>query len=383
MGFFRPTAAEINLGALKHNYDQLAKLLPPVARIMAMVKADAYGHGSVHVSRTLVDCGVAALGVATVEEGLELRESGISTPILVLGGLMGVGSAAAGMMVGANLTPVIHSADALDFLEATANAASRIIGVHLKVDTGMTRLGVMPASLPSVLNKLKQSKSLRLDGVMTHLADAEGGEYTHYQLESFKKCSVQIINIIGQVPVWHVANSAAIFRGEILTSATAAEHWVRPGIALYGAASSVVPALRPGNCAFKPVMMLKSRVVMIKSVPTGTKISYGCTFETKRPSRIGVIPIGYADGYPWALSNKAHVLICGMRVPVVGRVTMDMTMIDLTDMPDSHVGDEVVLMGTQNGQKITVEDIASWAGTITYEIFCGISKRMPRVYISA
>lgn len=357
------------MDALRHNFAQVRKLLPPTVRIMAMVKADAYGHGAVQVSKALSALGVAALGVATVEEGLELRDSYVFAPILVLGGLMGVGSAAAGMMVGADLVPVVHSAEVLDFLEATSRAAGKVTGIHLKIDTGMTRLGVMPHALPHFLSKLKECNHLRLDGVMTHLADAESDdEYTEHQIELFKDCISGVELAIGRVPIWHIANSAAIAKREYMVSESASEHWVRPGLSLYGA--------RP----FMPVMMLKSKVVMIKSVPTGTKVSYGLTFETKRQSRIGVIPIGYADGYPWALSNKAFVLVCGKKVPVVGRVTMDMTMVDLTDVPEAHVGSETVLLGSQNGESIRVEDISSWGGTIPYEIFCGISKRMPRVY---
>lgn len=377
MGFFRPTIAEIHLGHLRHNYKQLMHTLKPGVRVMAMVKADAYGHGAVPISKELAGLGVASLGVATVEEGLELREAGIVTPILVLGGLMGVGSAAAGMMVGANLIPVVHSAEVLNFIEATAHAAGKKIGVHLKIDTGMTRLGVMPQALMHLLNKFKACPSLRLDGVMTHLAEAEDINYTSYQLDLFKTCVKQVEEIMGAIPVWHVANSIAVFKGEYLTNASAGEHWVRPGNALYG----VTPELPGKKEKFRQVMSLKTRVVMIKSVPIGTKISYGCTFETKRPSRIGVLPIGYADGYPWALSNKAQVLVGSRRAPIVGRVTMDMTMIDLTDVNDVHIGDEVVLMGEQGGEKIMVNELASWAGTINYEILCGISKRMPRVYL--
>jgi alanine racemase len=338
--------------------------------MMAMVKADAYGHGAVPVSHALSELDVASFGVATVEEGLELRDAGISSPILVLGGLMGVGSAAAGMMIGTDLTPVVHSAEVLDFLEATSASAGKMTGIHLKIDTGMTRLGVMPQALPHLLNKLKACSHLRLDGVMTHLADAENDkEYTSHQLKIFKECMAEVEKAVGRVPIWHVANTAAIFEGTFLVNSGASEHWVRPGLALYGG--------KP----MKPVMALKSKVVMIKSVPTGTKISYGCTFETKRQSRIGILPIGYADGYPWALSNKADVLVCGKRAPVVGRVTMDMTMVDLTDIPDSHVGSETVLLGAQDKEVIRVEELAGLAGTVAYEIFCGISKRMPRVYI--
>ena len=245
---------------------------------------------------------------------------------------------------------------------------------HLKIDTGMTRLGVMPQALPHFLNKLKTHPHLRLDGVMTHFADAEDHEYTQHQLSEFKALIKNIEDVIGSVQVWHVANSLAVLHDEYLANSTASEHWIRPGGLLYGLYSSE-------KLLLKPVMMLKSRVVMIKTVPSGTKISYGCTFETKRPSKIGVVPIGYADGYPWALSNKAEVLIRGKRAPIVGRVTMDMTMIDLTDLAEAHINDEVVLMGTQNEEKISAEELAKLGNTIPYEIFCGISKRMPRIYL--
>jgi len=377
MGIFRPTVAEIHLSSLRYNFAQLRKVLPPTVRIMAMDKADAYGHGAARISNELAELGVASLGVATVEEGLELREAAVDIPILVLGGLMGVGSAAAGMMVGANLTPVVHSADVLDFLEATSKAAGKTTGIHLKIDTGMTRLGVMPASVPHLLNKLKECGHLRLDGVMTHFAEAENHEYTSFQIAGFKGCVKQIEGALGTVPVWHVANSAAVAENEYLTNATACEHWARTGAAIYGAGSELVVA----KFRTKPVMTLKSRIAMIKSVPAGTKISYGCTFEVKRQSRIGIVPIGYADGYPFALSNKAQALVRGYRTPVVGRVTMDMTMIDLTDVEDIHVGDEVVLMGEQGKERISCEEIAKWAGTLPYEILCGVSKRTPRIYI--
>lgn len=364
MGIFRPTCAEIDLSVLKKNYRELVKRLLPSVRVMAMVKADAYGHGAVQVSKALSELSVAALGVATVEEGLELRESAITTPILVLGGLMGVGTAAAGMMVGANLTPVVHSAETLDFLEATAKAAGRKISIHLKIDTGMTRLGVMPQALPHFLDRLSQCAFLRLDGVMTHFANAGDDDYSSFQLKIFEDSARLVEKSAGTVPVWHVANSAGIAKGRFMTQALAGEHWVRPGLMLY-----------------ESVMGIKSKIAMIKSVPPKTKISYGCTFETAKPSRIGVVPIGYADGYPWALSNKASVIVNGERAPVVGAVTMDMTMIDLTDLKESHVGDEVILMGGRGKNSISVGEVAKLAGTIPYEIFCGISKRMPRIYI--
>ena len=366
------------MSSLKSNFEAIKKNLPAQVGIMGMVKADAYGHGAVQISRALANFGAASLGVATVEEGLELRESGIHLPILVLGGLMGVGHAAAGMMVGANLTPVVHSTEVLDFLEATAAAADKIVSIHLKIDTGMTRLGVMPQAVPSFMSKLAQCSHLRLAGVMTHFSDADVSDWTAHQLAIFNDCVGQIEKIAGAIDVWHVANSTALFNGSFMTVAKHGAHWCRPGIALYGASMNM-----PSHPEYvlKPVMTLKSKIAMIKSVPAGAKVSYGRTFETKRPSKIGVLPIGYADGYPWALSNSSFVLVGGKRIPVVGSVTMDMIMIDLTDANETHVGDEVVLLGSQGSETLFASELGAWAKTISYEILCGISKRIPRVYV--
>lgn len=377
MGFFRPTFAEINLDALVRNYHAARSILPDGAGIMAMVKADAYGHGAVRVSEALAREGVGSLGVATVEEGLELRESGIKLPVIVMGGLMGMGSPASGMMVGADLTPVVHSTEVLEFLEAVARAAGKIIGIHLKVDSGMSRLGALPKALDKLLDNLKDCRHIRLDGVMTHLANAEDVEYTKYQMDVFDEASKKIGAAMGPVKIWHVANSAAMIDGNFLNSQNGRQIWVRPGLMLFGAYPT------PGHMdkvSLTPVMSIKSTVALMKTVAEGTKVSYGCTYTTKRKTRIGVIPIGYADGYPWSLSNKAEVLISGRRVPVIGRVTMDMIMVDVTDIENCHVGDRVVLMGRQGKEEIGVCELARLAGSIPYEFFCGISKRMPRIY---
>jgi alanine racemase len=375
--FFRPTCATIDLGALEHNFKTLKGLVEDKVGILAMVKADAYGHGALNVSRKLVDCGAAALGVATVEEGLELRSAGIKVPVLVMGGLMGMGSPASGMMVGANLTPVIHSANVIDFLEAVAQAAQKRLAVHLKIDTGMGRLGVRPESLPNLLKRLSSCKWVYVEGVMTHLANATDEKFTSGQKELFLSCKKEIEQAIGPVEIWHMANSIATIKGEPVVIPEAVKCWARPGIALYGTTNGVT---LPDGIYLKPVMSLTSKIALLKHVPENTPISYACTYVTRRPSRIGVVPIGYADGYRFALTGKAQVLAGGKRVPVIGRVTMDMIVIDVTDIPNAAVGDEVVLMGCQGGERITVDEIAGWAGTIPYEIFCGISARMPRIY---
>ena len=376
MGFFRPTFTEIDLGAVRENFKTASSLLDGKAVILAMVKADAYGHGAVHVSRTLEECGVAGLGVATVEEGLELRESSITLPIIVMGGLMGMGSPASGMMVGADLTPVVHSTEVIEFLEAVCRAAGKRIGIHLKVDTGMSRLGIMPSSLEKLLGSLAGCSYIKLEGVMTHFAEAEDEEFTALQMKRFKDLSEIIEKKFGEIKVWHCANSAALIDGENIFTKQKGKTWVRPGLMLYGAYPSEIYRER---VSLRPVMSIKSSVVLMKTVDEGAYVSYNRTFKTARKTRLAAIPIGYADGYPWALSNRGEVLIRGRRAPVVGRVTMDMIMVDVTDT-ECRVGDKVILLGRQEGEEISVEELSEKAGTISYELFCGISKRMPRVY---
>jgi len=374
---YRPTWATIDLAALRHNYSTISKCLSEGMGVMAMVKADAYGHGAIEISRALENCGVRALGVATVEEGIELRDAGIKSPILVMGGLMGVGSPASMKMLETDLTPVIHSEDVLGSIEDAAASAGRKINVHLKIDTGMSRLGARPESLEGILTGLKASKHLVVEGVMTHLADAGEDDISDEQYDIFLSCRRRIESVLGEIKIWHVANSEAVMRGRHSLIDGAAESWVRPGLALYGECEGVEPLEEK----LKPVMGLASRAVLLKHVPAGTRISYCGIFVTKRNTRLAVVPIGYADGYPWSVTGSAQVLIRGRRLPVVGRVTMDMIVVDVTDLADIAVNDEVVLLGGQGSDCITLREFAAWATTIPYEILCGISKRMPRVYV--
>ncbi len=375
--FFRPTCATIDLSALAQNYRTLKDILPKDAQILTMVKADAYGHGAVPVARKLVECGAVALGVATVEEGLELRNAGIKKKIIVMGGLMGMGSPASGMMVGADLTPVVHSAEVIDFLEAVAASAKKRMAVHLKVDTGMSRLGARPEALPKLLERLSQCKWLFVEGVMTHLANAADHDFSSRQAKTLVESKGQIEAKLGPIDLWHIANSTAMLRGEPVAVPGSKTCWARPGIALYGATNGFA---LPKGVALKPVMGLESKIALLKHIPAGTPVSYGCTFVAKRPTYLAIVPIGYADGYPLALSGKAEVIVLGKRAPVVGRVTMDMIMVDVTDIPNVSVGDMVTLMGHQGNEFVGVEELAKKSDTIAYEIFCGISKRMPRIY---
>lgn len=367
----------MDLGALAHNYGVLTRILAGRAAVMAMVKADAYGHGAIAVSKELERCGARALGVATVEEGMELREAGVKLPVLVMGGLLGVGSPASSAMVEASLTPVIHSTGVLDSLEAEAKRAGRRVAVHIKVDTGMSRLGARPEALGPLLDHVGRCKGLCVEGVMTHLAQADNESESAEQMRIFMQAKKLIEAAIGRVPIWHVANSGALLRGAPIEVQGAVECWARPGLALYGEPNG----FGLDGVDLRPVMGLESKVVLLKTIPEGARISYGGTFVTRRPTRIAIVPIGYADGYPWKASGKAFVLVGGRRCPVVGRVTMDMIVVDVTDANGVAVNDEVVLLGGQGAERIGLAEIAGWAGTITYEILCGISKRMPRVYV--
>lgn len=370
---YRPTYAVIDLSALKHNYEFIKRVIPRGVGVMAMVKADAYGHGVVEVSRTLEDCGVNSFGVATVEEGLELREAGIKSPIVVMGGLLGLGSFAANAMIEADLTPVIHSASVLPTLERAAK--NKRLNVHLKVDTGMNRLGARMEAMPYLISRIKKFPRISVEGVMTHLAQAGKNSYTKNQVELFSDAKRLIEKELGDVPIWHLANSSAIFN-DIIRVPNAKKILVRPGLGLYGSCAGE----NKKRAKLKPVMTLISRIALLKHAPKGSKVSYDSTYAVKRDSILAVVPIGYADGYPWSVSGKAHVLVNKRKVMVVGRVTMDMIVLDVTDLDNVEVGSEVVLMGNQGRETISVDDVARWAGTIPYEIFCGISKRMPRIY---
>lgn len=370
----RPTVAEINLDHLSHNLEQVRLRVGSSAEILAVVKANAYGHGAVPVARRLVSDGVAMLGVATVEEGTLLREAGIEAPILILGGIFGEDLTAAAAF---HFRPVVYSREILRSLSKAALAAGTDIDVHVKVDTGMGRLGTALDDLPDLLAAIAQAPGLRVEGILTHFAEADlaDAEFARLQMALFER-AVRMLREEGMAPRYvHAANSAAI-----LTLPESHQTLVRPGIALYGYLPS--PALSFPT-PLRPVMSFKTKIVHVKTVPAGTPISYGRTFVTKRTSRIGTLPAGYADGFDRRLSNRGEVLVAGRRAPVVGRVCMDLAMIDLTDIPEARTGDEAVLIGGQTGPDgtagfIGADEMASWMGTIPYDVLCGIGPRVPR-----
>lgn len=344
---------------------------------MAVVKANAYGHGAVACALALEqEVKADWFGVALIEEGLELRAAGITRPILCLGGFWH-GQAEA--VVAYDLTPVMYRFEQAEELNAQAQQANRIVNYHLKVDTGMGRLGVPFADLPAFVSSLKQFTNLKLDGLMTHFAEAESlaQEFTDAQIECFND-SLAIVRAAGFAPTWiHLSNSAGVH-----SHPNGWGNLARAGAAMYGFTRDVIAEV-PEAFAVKPVMSLHSRIVHLKTVPAGASLGYGRTFTTTRASRIATIPIGYADGLHRAHSNNGHVIVRGNYAPIVGRVSMDLTMLDVTDIADVELGDDVILLGEQGGLQITAEELAAQIGTISYEIACSISARVPRLTLDS
>jgi alanine racemase len=372
MSVSRPTRVEISLSAIRHNYQQVRLKVGPDCDILAVVKADAYGHGVVGVAPALAAAGADQFGVALVEEGAELRRLGLTQPVVVMGGVF---PGEEQSVLDHDLTPVIYRLDMAESLDAVARQAGRTIDYHLKVDTGMGRLGFRADSLPESLAVLKKFKQLRMVGLMSHfaLADEPGRPFTSEQANNFHAVVAQVRSA-GLTPSYcHLANSAAIYARTLDGC-----NLVRPGIALYGGLT--------GTCLNdeidqRPVMRFISEVAQLKDVPAGEGVSYGHRFTTSRATRLAAVPVGYADGYNRLLSNRGEVLIRGRRAPVCGTVCMDWILVDTTDIPDVQVGDQVTLLGVDGADCITAAEWAEKIDTITYEVFCRVSKRVPRVFL--
>jgi alanine racemase len=367
----RPTLAVIDAAALRANFVRARAAVPSSVAVLAVVKADAYGHGATLVAPIFEAAGADWFGVATVEEGVQLRDSGVRKPILVL---TGAGAGDAGALREHRLSvAILHREMARELTRALAGALhGHRLGVHIKIDTGMGRIGVLPSELPALLDELRCSGSLTIEGVFSHFANADrvDQEYSDYQLKTFQG-AIETLHAAGEQPRWiHIANSAAT-----VSRTDAYFTMVRPGIVLYGVPPA--PTLEPAG--LRPAMRLVTRIVQLKSVPSEFPVSYGQTFVTRRPSVVAVLPIGYADGYDRGLSNRASVLIHGQRAPVIGSVCMDLTMVDVTDVPGVQLGDEAVLWGQQDGAEISVAEVAQWQGSITYEVLTRLGKRVPRV----
>ncbi len=371
----RPTWAEVDLNALTANFHVVKDRVGPDVNVMAIVKANAYGHGAAECARELEKAGADWFGVALPEEGIELRDAGITRPILCLAGFW---KGQESICLQGKLVPVVYRLDLIEAFDRAAGERGVVADVHVKVDTGMGRLGVRFDELGDFADALKRFQNIRVDGVMTHFAAADEpscGPLTRDQVQRFEN-ALAIFSEHGFKPRYrHLANSAAIFG-----QPTAWGNMVRPGGVLYGLWRDILaPAERDEK--FQPVMSLHSRITLLKWVAEGETVGYGCTFEASRKTLVATIPVGYDDGYMRALSNRGHAIIRGIHSTVIGRISMDLTLIDVTNVPDVQLDDEVILVGHDGGLSITAEDLAKTAGTLSYEVTCGIGGRVPRVFI--
>lgn len=370
----RPTWAEIDLDALTSNFNWVRERVGSAVDVMAVVKADAYGHGAVQCARSLATEGAAWLAVATPEEGVELRQASIGQPILSLGG---VWHGQAGLCIRESLVPVVYRLDMIDALNRAARDAKMFADVHVKIDTGMGRLGVRYDQVREFAAALSPFENIRVDGVMTHFASADNVDldgFTDQQLSRFRQ-AVEILRERGHSPTYeHLANSAAIF-----AHPASYGNMVRPGGVLYGLWRDILPpAVDPPQ--LRPVMSLYSRITLLKRVHPGETLGYGGTFDVTKEMTIATLPIGYNDGFARTLSNRGRAIVRGRYVPVVGRISMDLALVDVTDVPEVALDDVVTLIGEDDGLSVTAEELAVTAGTLSYEITCGISSRVPRQY---
>jgi alanine racemase len=374
------TWAEVDLDAIAHNARRLKECAGEETELMAVVKANAYGHGAVPVARTALENGASRLAVNRVLEGVELRQAGIAAPILILGYSLPNEAEA---IVRWDLTPTVTTVEGALALSAMSDRQGKITLIHVKVDTGMGRFGLLPDEVVAFVRRIAGLPGLKLEGLFTHfaLADSADKTYTRRQFDLY----MQVVKQLGEagftIPLKHVANSATdLDLPEMHLDV------VRCGIALYGLRPSdeVEPAI-----PLKPAMALKSRVARVRTLPPGSSISYGCTYTTTRPTPVALVPIGYGDGYHRILSNKGSVLIGGKRAPIVGRVCMDQFVVDVTGHFDRlrtgiegvRQDDEVVVFGRQGGEEISAEEVAALAGTINYEVVTSILPRVTRVYL--
>ncbi|MDO8663041.1 MAG: alanine racemase [Candidatus Omnitrophota bacterium] len=363
---YRPTWAQINLANLEHNFSRIKKLISARTKILVTVKADAYGHGLILISRRLELCGVDFLGVASIDEGIKLREAGIKVPILILGLIL---KSDILPLFKYNLTTSVCDEELSRALNRKASLLRKKLNVHIKVDTGMGRIGISHYDAYRLVKKICSFKHLNIEGIFTHFAFADlDKKFTINQIDLFGKLLQKLANQGIKIPLVHAANSMGVldYKGSHF-------NMIRPGLVIYGLYPKESLAIN-----LKPVLSLKTKAIFVKRVPAGFGISYGHDYITKKPATIVTLPIGYGDGYPRNLSNKAPVLIRGRRFKVCGRICMDQIMVDVGNT-SVRVGDEVVLIGKQGRNRITVEELASLSNTIPYEIVCGLGSRIPRI----
>jgi alanine racemase len=367
-----PTWVEVDLDRFRRNLGAIRAAIGESRRILLVVKADAYGHGAVEIARHAIQAGVSMLGVATLHEGIELRSSGITAPIVILSPAL---LTEVDELIEHRLTPSIVSIEFAERLSARCAVHQVLTRFHVEVDTGMGRTGVSDEEAIDFIARLVAMPNLRLEGVFTHFPDADRGstETTQEQLRRFAEVlrGLALRNI--EVPLRHAANSAGL-----LSVADSHLDLVRPGILAYG----FYPTQEvQRTVSVEGIMSFKTRVVQLRDIPPGRTLSYAGTYRTSRWTHVGVLPVGYGHGYPWHLSNRGQVLVRGHRAPIVGRVTMDLTLVDLTDVDGVRLGDEVVLWGEQGGERIGLDEVAAWAETIPYDLLCSMGKRVVRVFL--
>ncbi|MGB9691428.1 MAG: alanine racemase [Candidatus Sumerlaeaceae bacterium] len=363
---------EIDLSAIRHNYRELRKRVSSQVLVFGVIKADAYGHGAVPTARALLDEGAPVLCVARCEEAAELRAAGIASRVLVFGPPL---QGQAQLLVGLGCEAVVCAQEHFEALAAAARVLGKPARVHVKVDVGMGRLGVAPSDVIDFVRKVASYDCLAIAGVMSHLpcADTPERELTRRQIATFADVRETIEAGGFRIPCFHLANSAAL-----LDFPESHFDAVRPGISLYGQLPSFDVVARPNLI---PAMSMKSRVIFVKEVPPGTGLSYGHTFITTRHSRIATVPLGYADGYPRHASNKTQMGLRGVLAPQVGRVCMDLSLLDVTDIPEVVIGDEVLAFGRSGNLMLRAEEVADKIGTIGYELTTRVGLRLPRIYL--
>ncbi len=360
----RPTWVEIDLSALEHNFKQIKRLVGRSVKVLCVVKADAYGHGMLEVSKKLSKCGADYLGVASIDEAIKLRKSGIKLPILIL---ELIPEEHAGYVVNYNLTQGLCTEKLARSLNNYAKRKGEIAKVHIKIDTGMGRLGVWHEDAVGFIKKINRLKNIKIEGIYTHFPSADTDRFfTNHQIRNFQTLIKRLKNNNIDIPLRHVANSIGVidYRYSHL-------NLVRPGLMLYG----IYPKeIFRQSLKLKPVMSFRTKIMFIKKVPRGRSVSYGRTYLTKNPTAIATLPVGYSDGYLRSLSNKAEVLIRGVRRRIAGRICMDQSMIALDNLKNVKIGEEVVLAGKQGRENITLEELSVLANTISYELACSIGK---------
>jgi len=368
----RPTTAQINLEALEHNLNLVRKMVGEKVKLLCVVKAHAYGHGIKEVSKKLASCGIDFFGVATIDEAIILRNSlGSEVSILVLGSIF---KEEANDIAKYDIVQTIADKDIAIALSQSAKKFKKNIRAHIKVDTGMGRIGIWHEDALNFIKWVKDLGGIEVEGIWTHLSSADDDSaFTNEQIYIFRELVKELEEAGIDISLKHVANSMAVIGFD-----RARLNLVRPGLVLYGLYPK---ADLKEKVSFIPVMTIKTKIVFLKEVPKGRFISYGKKFMTAKLTKIATLPIGYGDGYPRALSNKASVLIRGERAPVVGTICMDQIMVDVGHIPNVSVGDEAVLLGRQADKEISAEELAQLSDTIPYEIVCSIAPRVPRVYV--